>query len=45
MSILAGVSEDEKSRAFEHWIERCEESPMLDLLVRKKSDERESEMN
>jgi hypothetical protein len=24
MSILAEISEDQKSRAFEHWIERCE---------------------
>jgi hypothetical protein len=24
MSILAGISYDEKSRAFNHWIERCE---------------------
>jgi hypothetical protein len=24
MSILAVVSEDEKSRAFEHWTEKCE---------------------
>jgi hypothetical protein len=24
MSILTGISEDEKNRAFDHWIERCE---------------------